>query len=105
MFALAQRGPKVIYATDLGIDNLEELAKEIETKYPGVQVIPRAVDAASTRDVTAIIDDAIEKFGRLDVFFANAGIATGTMLQAEDEESFMHVMRINALRYEKIKKS
>ncbi|KAI8144408.1 hypothetical protein BJV82DRAFT_667616 [Fennellomyces sp. T-0311] len=97
VYALARRGPKVIYATDLGIDNLEELAKDVEAKYPGVQVIPRAVNAARTQDVTGIIDDAINKFGRLDVFFANAGIATGTMLQAEDEESFMQMMRVNAL--------
>ena len=57
------------------------------------------MNAAKTVDVTDIIDDAISKFGRLDVFFANAGIATGNALQAEDEESFMTMMRINALRW------
>ncbi|KAI9469630.1 hypothetical protein BDB00DRAFT_862947 [Zychaea mexicana] len=97
VYALARRGPKVIYATDLGVDSLEELAKDVEAQYPGVQVIPRAVNAAKTADVTGIIDDAINKFGRLDVFFANAGIATGNTLQNEDEESFMTMMRINAL--------
>ncbi|KAI7855887.1 hypothetical protein BDC45DRAFT_567846 [Circinella umbellata] len=97
VYSLAQRGPKVIYATDLGLDGLEDLAKDVQAKYPGVQVIPRAVNAAKTSDITGVIDDAVSKFGRLDVFFANAGIATGNSLQAEDEESFMTMMRINAL--------
>lgn len=99
VYALAKRGPKVIYATDLTLDNLEELAKDVEKQYPGVQCIPRAVDAASTAGVTGIINEAMEKFGRLDVFFANAGVASGTLLQGEDEESFMRMMRINALRW------
>lgn len=98
VYALAKRGPKAIYATDLTLDNLEELAKDVEKQYPGVQCIPRAVDAASTAGVTGIINEAMEKFGRLDVFFANAGIASGTMLHAEDEVSFMTMMRVNALR-------
>ncbi|KAI9255205.1 hypothetical protein BDA99DRAFT_518180 [Phascolomyces articulosus] len=97
VYALARRGPKVIYATDLGVDDLQGLPEDVESKYPGVQVIIRAVNAAKTADVTAVIDDAVEKFGRLDVFFANAGIATGNMLQGEDEESFMTMMGINAL--------
>lgn len=99
VYALAKRGPKAIFATDLQLDNdLQELAKDIQAKYPGVQCLARAVDAASTAAVTGVINEALDKFGRLDVFFANAGIATGTLLEAEDEESFMHVMRVNALR-------
>lgn len=94
---LAKRGPKVIYVTDLTMENLEALAKEVETTYPNVKCIPRAVDAASTKDVTGIIDDAINTYGRLDVFFANAGVATGDSIHQEDAESFMRMMRINAL--------
>lgn len=73
------------------------MAKEIESKYKGVRCIPKAVDAASTSAVTGVIDQAIEEFGRLDVFFANAGVATGDRLQDETAESFMNMMRINAL--------
>ena len=43
-------------------------------KYPKVVVIPRKIDAASEDDIKSVIDDAIKKFGRLDVFFANAGL-------------------------------
>ncbi|GAA5797248.1 hypothetical protein HPULCUR_002628 [Helicostylum pulchrum] len=96
-FALAKRGPKAIYVTDLGMDNLEELAKEIERTYAGVECIPYAVDAASDSAVTGIIEQAMSKYGRLDVFFANAGVATGDRLRDETAESFMRMMRINAL--------
>ncbi|ORE07250.1 NAD(P)-binding protein [Rhizopus microsporus var. microsporus] len=95
--SLAKRGPKVIYVTDLTLTNLDELVKEIETTYTGVRCIARAVDAASTNDVTAIIDEAMKEFGRLDIFVANAGIATGSRIHEEDAESFMKMMRINAL--------
>ncbi|ORZ01172.1 hypothetical protein BCR43DRAFT_453530 [Syncephalastrum racemosum] len=97
VYALARRTPKVIYATDLTLDGLQELATDIEQKHPGVKCIARAVDAASTQGVTGIIDEAMKDYGRLDVFFANAGIASGTFLQGEDEESFMRMMRVNAL--------
>lgn len=100
--SLAKRGPKVIYVTDLTLTNLDELVKEIETTYTGVRCIARAVDAASTNDVTAIIDEAMKEFGRLDVFVANAGIATGSRIHEEDAESFMKMMRINALRYKQV---
>lgn len=82
--------------TDLGLDHLSELASEIEKT--GVRCLPRAVDAASPDDVKAVIEEALRDFGRLDVFVANAGIATGTRLLEEDEKTFMHMMRINALR-------
>lgn len=79
------------------MDNLQELAKEIQSTYTGVQCIPQAVDAASDAAVKDIIDQALNKFGRLDVFFANAGVATGDRIQDETAESFMRMMRINAL--------
>lgn len=66
-------GAAVIYVTDFNADLLESLAQEIEATYPSVKVIARRVDAAADEDVKAVIADAIEKFGRLDVFFANAG--------------------------------
>lgn len=94
---LAKRGPKAIYVTDLTLTNLDELSKFIESTYPGVTCIPRAVDAASTEAVTGVIDEALAKYGRLDVFFANAGIATPTLIKDQDAESFMNMMRVNAL--------
>ncbi|KAI9007523.1 hypothetical protein CLU79DRAFT_778354 [Phycomyces nitens] len=95
--SIAKRGPKAIYVTDLLIDNLEDLAKEIQTIYPGVQCIARAVDAASSKAVEAIVSEAMSTFGRLDVFVANAGKATMTHISQETADSFTDMMRINSL--------
>lgn len=96
-FAMAKQSPAAIYVTDLSTDNLEELANSIQSKYPSVKSFARKVDAASEDDVKSIIDEAMKEFGRLDVFFANAGVASGTHIKDETPESFMRMMKINAL--------
>lgn len=63
----------------------------------------RKVDAGVEEDVKAVVQAAVERWGRLDVFFANAGIG-GTPkrvfeMQGDSEESFMRTMKVNALRY------
>ncbi|ORX58993.1 NAD(P)-binding protein [Hesseltinella vesiculosa] len=93
--ALARRGPKAIYVTDLYNNHLDDLAKEVRSL--GVECIAKEVDAASEATVKALVQEAMDTYGRLDVFFANAGVASGTLLHAEDEESFMTMMKINAL--------
>jgi Enoyl-(Acyl carrier protein) reductase len=96
--AMAKQSPTAIYVTDLSTDNLEELADTIQKKYPSVKCYARKIDAASDEDVRSIINEAMTSFGRLDVFFANAGIASGTHIKDETAESFMRMMKINALR-------
>lgn len=47
-----------------------------------------------------VVDEAIEKYGRLDVFFANAGVVGGHGRVYDEEstpEQFMQVMKTNAL--------
>ncbi|CAI2178507.1 16158_t:CDS:10 [Funneliformis geosporum] len=78
-------------------DLLPQLAKDIQTKYPKVTVISRKLDAASEDDVKSTVDDAIKKFGRLDVFFANAGILRTTRIHDLEPSKFMEVMRVNVL--------
>ncbi|SAM00490.1 hypothetical protein [Absidia glauca] len=95
VYALAKRGPKAIYVTDLYDTELGELANDI--RKTGIDCIPKAVDAASEKAVEALVKEAMDTYGRLDVFFANAGVATGSRLHDEDEESFMFMMRVNAL--------
>lgn len=48
----------------------------------------------------AVVDEALERYGRLDIMFANAGIV-GTNLLFDDiePEAFMKTMRTNVLRY------
>ena len=60
----------------------------------------RQFDAADEAAVKEVIDDAVKRYGRLDVFFANAGITGPNVVFKEvDAKEFMEVMRVNSLRY------
>lgn len=63
-----------------------------------MDVHTRQFDAADEKAVVAVIDDALAKYGRLDLFFANAGIVGQPRLFTEvDGDDFMQTMRTNAL--------
>ncbi|CAG8627359.1 6694_t:CDS:10 [Acaulospora morrowiae] len=96
-WTFAKNGARAVYITDFRDELLPQLAKDINAKYPNVQVIPRKVDAASEESVKAIVKESIDTFGRLDVFFANAGTAVFTRFQDIEVSNFMNVMRVNTL--------
>jgi NAD(P)-dependent dehydrogenase (short-subunit alcohol dehydrogenase family) len=66
--------------------------------YPSVKVYARKVDAGEESDVENLVNEVLEKYGRLDIFFANAGITSGgeRILDAR-ADNFMKAMRTNAL--------
>lgn len=66
-------GAAAIYITDIVDDYLETFANEINAAYPAVTTIARRVDASSESEVKLLVADAIDRFEKLDVFFANAG--------------------------------
>lgn len=72
----------------------------METLYPKVEVHVRTFDAADEKAVKAVIDEAVSKYGRLDIFFANAGVIGQPKLFTEiDSAGFLNTMRVNALGY------
>lgn len=58
----------------------------------------RQFDAADENAVKAVIDDALQRYARLDVFFANAGVVgQPKMLEHIEADEFMATMRVNVL--------
>ncbi|KXS16158.1 NAD(P)-binding protein [Gonapodya prolifera JEL478] len=95
--AFAQNGAKAIYVTDIETSNLQSLATYIETTYPATRCIPVKVDAAEEDHVQAVCTQATKEFGRLDVFFANAGVGGGRYpLGSNPLSDYQRIMRINA---------
>jgi NAD(P)-dependent dehydrogenase (short-subunit alcohol dehydrogenase family) len=94
----AQNGAKAIFICDYNDDNLETHKRELNSLYPDVEIHTRSFDAANEASVEKVCKEAIEKYGRLDTFFANAGIATGAIFTETTAEDFMEVMRVNTLR-------
>ena len=96
----AHNGAKAIFICDYNTQHLETHKRELNSLYPSVEIHPRKMDAGEEKDVEKVVNEALEKYGRLDVFFANAGISISAERVTEaSAEKFMQVMRTNAMRY------
>ncbi|KAH9935338.1 uncharacterized protein B0H18DRAFT_975430 [Fomitopsis serialis] len=93
----AREGAAHLYLIDFDPTNLPDLKSTIEQKYPDVKATTLAADAADEAAISGVCKQALQEEGRLDVFFANAGIATQEPLQNTTAESFMNTLRINTL--------
>jgi len=70
----------------------------LSTAWPETEVYTYEFDAADEVSVKGVVDDAVARYGRLDVFFANAGIAgRGKTLFELDAQDWTEVMRVNTL--------
>lgn len=82
-----------VLLTDIDQDALEETARELDA---GERVLTFRADVTSEEDVRGYVDAAIECFGRIDVFFNNAGIEGKVApLEEQDLAMFDQVMAIN----------
>ncbi|KAI8062033.1 hypothetical protein BDF21DRAFT_455568 [Thamnidium elegans] len=93
-YSIAKRNPKIIYVTDINDSNLFTLAKDI-TKTTSVECIPKRMDASSDEDIQSVIAEAMKEYGRLDFYYANAGIGNGTALTEHTKDMFTKLMTIN----------
>jgi NAD(P)-dependent dehydrogenase (short-subunit alcohol dehydrogenase family) len=69
--AFARDGASVVVA-DIAADGVEATARLIE--QAGGQALAVTCDVSRSEDVRAALDAAVERFGRLDIAFNNAGI-------------------------------
>ncbi|KAF2145664.1 uncharacterized protein K452DRAFT_264882 [Aplosporella prunicola CBS 121167] len=93
----ARNGARAVYVCDFDDEFLDAHARELARLYPGVAVHARRFDAADERAVKSVVEDALSRYGRLDVMFANAGISTLKQFTDTTADEFMNTMRINAL--------
>jgi NAD(P)-dependent dehydrogenase (short-subunit alcohol dehydrogenase family) len=95
----AQNGARAVYICDFNDANLETHKRELASLYPNVDVHTRKFDAADEASVKAVVDHAIKTYGRLDVFFANAGVVGNNKLFAEiSADEFLATLRTNVVR-------
>jgi NAD(P)-dependent dehydrogenase (short-subunit alcohol dehydrogenase family) len=95
----AQNGARAVYLCDFNDSNLETHKRELASLYPSVEVHVRQFDAADEPSVKAVVDDAVTRYGRLDIFFANAGIVGQSKIFTEiTADEFLHTLKTNVVR-------
>jgi NAD(P)-dependent dehydrogenase (short-subunit alcohol dehydrogenase family) len=89
---LAEAGADVV----LGARRAERLAETAElVSAAGQRAIAVKTDVASPDDCQALVDAAIEAFGRVDVLVNNAGVGTAVPATHETPDEFARVIDVN----------
>ena len=73
---------------------MEELAKELNSKFPNTQTLVVAGDASSNADNQKAVEETVAKFGGITGAFINAGIFRAAPLvdmTDEDLDSLLNV--------------
>ncbi|KAL9079553.1 MAG: hypothetical protein Q9157_001550 [Trypethelium eluteriae] len=90
----AHNGAKAIFICDFKDQYLPVHKRELNSLYPNVEIHPRQFDAADEESVKKVVQEALDKYGRLDVMFANAGVSlTQTRFTESSTEDFMKVRK------------
>lgn len=91
--ALANQGANLVIIARR-YEKLQEVQREIEAAC-GVQVLPIQCDITDTEAVEKMVDEALSRFGKIDIVVNNAG--TGAVAPAEDitDAQFMNEVQID----------
>lgn len=90
---LASLGANIVVNDIPSSDYADETCEEI--KALGVDSIVVKGDVRNSEDVKTLIDTALEKFGKIDIFVNNAGITRDGLMLRMSEEDWDLVMDIN----------
>ncbi|PWW77793.1 NAD(P)-binding protein [Tuber magnatum] len=94
----ARNNLKALFICDFTNTNLPALESELHTLAPNVITHARTFDAADEASVAVVVQEALDKYARLDIFFANAGVLGGMKLVGDiTVEEFVETLRINTL--------
>ncbi|KAL9128086.1 MAG: hypothetical protein Q9217_003168 [Psora testacea] len=94
----AHNGARAIYLCDASGAHLTTHQRDLQSSYPTTDIHVRIFDAADENAVKAVVADAVAKYGRLDIYFANAGVVgSNTLFPDIHGDDFMRTLRTNVL--------
>lgn len=94
---LAKEGANVVVA-DLNLAGAERVAADIRSQTDR-QAIAAGVDVTNEAQVAAMVDLAVDKFGRLDLLVSNAGVLISGSLDEFATEKWRLVIDVNLVGY------
>src|SRR3990170_2220004 len=93
--AFARRGFQVILAARR-TEQLEHLADELRNGFPGCEAHPIQADVSRPEDIRRAVTSGLERFGKIDILFANAGsVALGWLEELDPEREIQDQLRTN----------
>lgn len=75
------------------VDALNTIASELSRV--GVEVLPVKTDVTSEGDCKNLVEQAIRKFGRIDILINNAGVSMRALFKDVDLKVIRHLMDVN----------
>ena len=96
---LAREGAHVVVA-DLNLEGAERVAAEIVSIAPaGRRAVAVQVDVTDEPQVAAMVDRAVQEFGRLDILVSNAGILIAGPVDEFPADKWRAVINVNLFGY------
>jgi NAD(P)-dependent dehydrogenase (short-subunit alcohol dehydrogenase family) len=92
--ALLARGARSVVAADLDREGVERLSSDVGEG----RVVPRALDVTDEAATKALVEEVQGTFGPIDVWFANAGLATGGGPETSDVD-WERQWRVNVMSH------
>ena len=94
----AHNGARAIFLCDYADDHLQTHVKELTELYPNVEAHGRQFDVSDEEAVQAVVEEAVSKYSRLDIMFANAGIiGQPTIFSEISGDDFLDTLKINTV--------
>lgn len=90
---LLERGTRVVVA-DINEELLHKEVAALTNKFPNM-VTSFVVDVSKEEDVKAMVQHAVDSFGRLDIMVANAGIGVSGSALEQSFETYKKVLEVN----------
>jgi 3-oxoacyl-[acyl-carrier protein] reductase len=89
---LAKEGTRVVLS-DINLEKAQETCRELEAL--GREALAVGGNVAEAKDAEAMVQQTVEKFGRLDILVNNAGITRDQVLLRMKEEDWELVLAVN----------
>ena len=94
---LAEEGCDVAIA-DINQEGITTTIDKIRKEYNN-KMFGKITDVTSEEDVSALVDETVQRFGKLDILVSNAGILIANAVDEFPAEKWLKVMEVNLYGY------